>query len=278
VYKKKKLFCEISPLTYNMSVLKNRLMRLLKNILSVEKFALKKQSDPLPILIYEHKSLIRRKLGNSNLEFQENKAVNLSIASPKVSLVLIKPNETFSFWKLVGSCTKRKGYLNGLIISKGETSGGIGGGMCQFTNLIHWLVLHTPMMITEHHHHNGMDLFPDFGRQIPFGTGTSIMHNYLDYRFKNPTNITFQLIVYTTDEYLCGEMRANSAINMKYHIKAENEFFTKEDDSIYRNNEIFRTCIDKATGRVIDSKLIISNHALVMYDEKYIPVVKMVLK
>lgn len=275
--KKRKLFCEISPLTYNISVFKNKTVRILKNKMSSEKFATKKQLEPLPILIYGHKSLIRRKLGNNNPELQENKAVNLSIATPKVNSVLIRPNETFSFWELVGSCTKRKGYLDGLIISQGQTGSGNGGGMCQFTNLLHWLVLHTPMTITEHHHHNGMDLFPDFGRQVPFGTGTSIMHNYLDYRFKNTTDITFQLMVCTTDEHLCGEMRANSPINMKYHIKAENEFFTKENGSIYRNNEIVRTCIDKATGDVIDSKIIIKNHALVMYDEKYIPAEKMAL-
>ena len=44
----------------------------------------------------------------------------------------------------------------------------------------------------EHHHHDALDLFPDYNRQIPFGTGTSIAYNYLDYRFKNTTNkVTF---------------------------------------------------------------------------------------
>ena len=27
------------------------------------------------------------------------------------------------------------------------------------------------LTITEHHHHDGLDLFPDFGRQIPFEKG-----------------------------------------------------------------------------------------------------------
>ena len=28
------------------------------------------------------------------------------------------------------------------------------------TNLIHWMVPHSPLTITEHHHHGRFDLFP----------------------------------------------------------------------------------------------------------------------
>lgn len=77
-----------------------------------------------------------------------------------------------------------------------------------------------PLQIVEHHHHDGLDLFPDFNRQIPFGTGTSIVYNYLDYRFYNPTNATYQLIVYVTDKYLCGELRAdqNAGIYLSHSL------------------------------------------------------------
>lgn len=88
--------------------------------------------------------MIRRKLGNVHMDLQENKAVNLSLAAPKVTGILIRPGETFSFWHLVGSLSPKKGYLEGLAISNGEPKRGTGGGMCQFTNLIHWMILHTP--------------------------------------------------------------------------------------------------------------------------------------
>lgn len=140
--------------------------------------------------------------------------------------------------------------------------------MCQFTNLIHWLVLHTPLEIVEHHHHDRFDLFPDFKRQVPFGTGTSIHYNYLDYRFYNPTEFTFQLIVYTTEEYLCGELRADRALPCAYHIKAENDHFEKEGDAYYRCGEVYRSIIDKTTGNVVKRETIRKNHALVMYEIK----------
>ena len=155
-----------------------------KNVFSSQEFATSKMDAPLPVLIYRNKSLMRRVLGNVDPLLQENKVINLALSAPKVTNVLIRPGETFSFWKLAGRCSEKEGYKKGLVISSGKLSEGIGGGMCQFTNLVHFLVLHSPMDIVEHHHHDEMDLFPDFGRQIPFGTGTSIMYNYLDYRFK----------------------------------------------------------------------------------------------
>lgn len=262
---KRKLFCEISPLTYRISIAKCRLLRHMQNLFHRNKFAVKKSGEILPVLVYSHKSLIRRKLGNVDSALQDNKAVNLSIAAPKVSNVLIRPGECFSFWKLVGACTAAKGYREGLVISGGKPARDIGGGMCQFTNLIHWMVLHTPLQVVEYHHHDGIDLFPDFGRQVPFGVGTSIMYNYLDYRFVNSTDRTYQLIVSTTPEYLCGELRADKPQPVSYHIKVENEYFSGEHEGIFRNNSIYRESYDKRTGEMLSKELLKKNHARVLY-------------
>jgi len=264
--KTRKLFCEISPTTYKISLYKGIILRKIKDLFSGNRFSKKKENEKLPVLVYKHTSLIRRKLGNVDLQLQENKAVNLSIATPKINGIIIKPGEIFSFWRLVGNATERKGYKPGLTIKQGATSSGIGGGMCQFTNLIHWMILHTPLDIIEHHHHDNIDLFPDFGRKVPFGTGTSISYNYLDYRFKNNTNQSFQIIVYTTDEYLCGEIRTTRELEYSYHISCEDEYFSREGDDVYRNNKIFRSVIDKRTGNEISKNMIKLNHAKVMYD------------
>ena len=272
---RRKLFCEISPLTYKISTCKCRAVRFLQNSVSRENFAKSKCSQPLPVVVYKHNSLIRRRLGNVDLQLQENKAVNLAIAAPKVNNIVIRPGETFSFWQLVGSPNEKNGYKTGLTIAGGKPSKDIGGGMCQFTNLIHWMILHSPLDITEHHHHDGVDLFPDFNRVVPFGTGTIILYNYKDYRFKNNTDQHFQLIVYTTDEYLCGELRTTKPLENSYHIKAEDEFFSRENGIVYRNGKVYRSVVDKASGNVIDKKLIKTNHAEVMYDTSGLEIVDM---
>ena len=272
--KQRKLFCEISPLTYKISTYKCIVLRKLQDTFAKYDFAKSKCDDLLPVVVYKHNSLIRRRLGNVDLQLQENKAVNLSIAAPKVNKIVIRPGEIFSFWQLVGAPSEKNGYKTGLTIASGKPSKDIGGGMCQFTNLIHWMILHSSLDIVEHHHHDGVDLFPDFNRVVPFGTGTSILYNYKDYRFKNNTNRHFQLVVYTTDEYLCGELRTTEPLEHSYHIKAEEEFFSREDGIVYRNGKVYRSVIDKNTGNVIDKKLIKTNHAQVMYDTLNLEIVE----
>jgi vancomycin resistance protein VanW len=252
-------------------VIKETLKRKVLWFIHRNQYAKTFESNPLPIKIYEHKSLIQRTLGNVDKKLQENKEHNLKLSAPKVNKILIKPGETFSFWKLVGKCTKKKGYKEGLIIRLGHVDQGIGGGMCQFTNLIQWMILHSPLTITEHHHHNQIDLFPDYGRQIPFGTGTSIMYNYLDYQFVNDTSRTFQLITYINKGYLCGELRCNKELEYSYHIIEENHYFNQEGDNYYRNNEVYREVIDRYTGNIVQKHLIVKNHSRVLYDKKYIP-------
>ncbi len=264
--KERKLFCELSPAAYKLSALRCRTVRRLRDTCAPGTFARRRSGVALPVCIYQHRSLMRRQLGDVDPRLQENKVVNLNLAAPKVSGILIGPGETFSFWRLVGRCTKKMGYREGLTISGGRTSSGIGGGMCQFTNLIHWLVLHTPLDIVEHHHHDGVDLFPDYGRQVPFGTGTSIVYNYLDYRVKNNTAQVYQLVFYTTDVYLCGEVRTTEPLRVKYHIKAEDERFVEREGQVFRVGRVFRERVDKATGAVLARELIRENCARVLYE------------
>lgn len=264
-------FCELGPWAYRLSVWKGILIRKLKWIRMRPFFAKSRNSEPLPIKVYNHKSLIRRKLGNVDMELQNNKATNLTLAAPKINAILIKPGEVFSFWYLVGTCTKRKGFKVGLVIKSGGVSKDIGGGMCQFTNLLHWMILHSPLDIIEHHHHNDLDMFPDYGRQVPFGSGTSIMYNYLDYQVKNNTSQTFQILVYTNEDYLCGELRCEHELPSAYHVVEEDAFFSLEENCYYRNNKIYRKEIDKTTGNLLSKEMIMTSHAKVLYDASFIP-------
>lgn len=266
------MFCEYNAMTYRISEYKGIFLRRLHWVFNQKKYAGTIDELALPIKVCEHNSLVRRQLGNVDMVLQENKAVNLSLAIPKINGIVIMPGETFSFWKLVGNCTKKKGYMDGVVIKNGNSSKGVGGGMCQFTNLIHWLVLHSPLTITEHHHHNNVDLFPDYGRKIPFGTGTSIMYNYLDYQFTNNTKQRFQLLIGMDEKYLFGELRSDMCISNAYHIIEENHYFSKINNEYYRDNEIYRKVFEKDSGNIICKELIVKNHSKVMYGHEFIPI------
>ncbi len=266
----RKLFCEISPFCYQLSVWKNRMRRYAGDMLSSARFASRSGVAPegiLPVVITKHQSPIRRKLGKVDAVLQENKAVNLALAAARVNGVLIRPGETFSFWHLVGMTSARLGYLPGLIIRHGKPDQGVGGGLCQMSNLIHWLVLHSPLDIVEHHHHDKLDLFPDCDRKVPFGMGTSISHNYVDYRFRNNTRQNFQLLLWCDDDYLCGELRAEQELPETYQIQCDDEYFAQENGLWFRHNKVCRTRTNRQTGALTgEPELLKVNHARVMYD------------
>lgn len=266
----RKLFCELGPWAYQISLFRLRMLRHWRNLRGRERIARAYSETPLPCAVYSHKSLIRRQLGDVDMRLQENKAENLRLAAPCVDGILIRPGETFSFWALVGHCTARKGYREGLTLSNGKTHAGVGGGMCQFTNLLHWMALHSPLEITEHHHHDRYDLFPDFGRQVPFGCGTSIQYNNLDYRLYNGTDNTFQLRVWTNETHLCGELRAEQPLPFRWHIAETQSRFVREGKDLYRENVVERRMVDPVTGNTCGSEVIRRSHAKVMYDEKHI--------
>ena len=91
-----------------------------------------------------------------------------------------------------------------------------GGGICQLANLLYWMTLHTPLVVTERHHHS-FDPFPDSGRTLPFGSGASVYYNYVDLRMYNPTSHSFQIKVWLTDKHLKGAIFSNEEMP-PYHL------------------------------------------------------------
>ncbi len=266
----RKLFCEVNPFFYTISVKKERMKRRLKNLSSHASFAKTRQQEPLPNIVKAHSSILVRRLHGVDIRLQENKVTNLRLACEKINGLVIYPGQTFSLWKTLGSTSARKGYKEGLVISSGKIGSGIGGGMCQMGNLIHWLVLHSPMRVTELHHHSDA-LFPDERRSVPFGTGTSVCYNYVDYRFINETDQPVQLLTWIDGESLYGELRSEHSFPNRYELVEEDHFFSREADGYFRNSKVYRLVFDRATGKQIAKELILNNHSRVMYDPDLIP-------
>lgn len=267
--KKRRLFCELSPACYQISLHKEYIMRDIHDTFSGEKFARTINTLPLPVVVKSHTSSILRRLEGVDMELQRNKATNLRIACAKVNGIMINPGETFSFWRLIGEPGEKQGYREGLVINAGKLEKGIGGGLCQLANLIHWLVLNSPLTVTELVHHSDA-LFPDSGRRVPFGTGTSVFYKNVDYRFKNTTDRPVQLLVWVDEAQLCGELRAEQAFPYTYRITEENQGYTEEDGVFYRVSKVFRLTLDNER-RIIRRELILDNHSKVMYDYSLIP-------
>ena len=255
---------------YAISEKKEIFKRRLKDLVGRDRIAKEHREEKLPNLVIRHSSVLLRRLEGVDMTLQENKVTNIALACRKVNGIVIRPGETFSFWKTIGSTTKRKGYREGLIISRGKVSSGTGGGLCQMGNLIHWMVLNSPLTVTELHHHSDA-LFPDERRRVPFGTGTSVQYNYVDYRFRNTTDQPVQVLAWIEDGELCGELRSLRPFPFLYRLVEENHHFRREGEDYYRISQVYRIVTDRETGEEKAKELILDNHSRVLYDHALIP-------
>ena len=115
----RKLFCQISPFCYRISVEKEIFLRNLRDLFSSVRFAERRETEPLPALIKGHRSPMLRQLNGVDMQLQQNKETNLRLSGARINGIVIEPGETFSFWHTVGRTTAKKGYLPGLTIGAG---------------------------------------------------------------------------------------------------------------------------------------------------------------
>jgi vancomycin resistance protein VanW len=129
--------------------------------------------------------------------FFDNKVHNIKTASHKVETILIKPEEIFSFWKIVGSPSKKNNFRKGRNIIKGKVSEEIGGGLCQLSSIIYITALKANLKIEERHNHS-IDIYKEAERFTPLGSDATVVHGYKDLRIKNsfdfPIRFSFSFI------------------------------------------------------------------------------------
>lgn len=224
------------------------------------------ESSPasLPYCVIGHESIFMRPLKNVDMYLQENKKTNILLAIERLDGILLHPGEIFSFWKLVGRPSRAKGYLEGLVLQSGTLKKGIGGGLCQLSNLIYWMTLHAQLDVVERWRHS-YDVFPDVNRRLPFGSGATVAYNYVDLQIANPTADCYQLRLWQDEERLFGEWRCESEPRFTYSIMEKNHRIESHYWGGYtRHNELYRTVTDRETGHC-QEELVAANDALMMY-------------
>jgi vancomycin resistance protein VanW len=218
----------------------------------------------LPYEIFSHKTPLLRRLKDIDMYLQRNKVINLKIAVPRIHGVTIFPGETFSYWKLIGKPTKRKGYLDGMVLRNGNVVPDTGGGLCQLSNLIYWMTVHTPLTVVERCRHS-YDVFPDADRTQPFGSGATCFYNYGDLMIRNDTARTYRLVLAVAEDELCGAWTSDEFPVLTYEVYEKEHFFRPEFWGGYtRHNLLFRRVFVK--GEYAGDEYVAENHAFMMYE------------
>jgi vancomycin resistance protein VanW len=212
-----------------------------------------------------HRTPLLRQLKGVDMWLQHNKVDSLKVAASCVDGIVLRPGETFSFWRLVGRPSARRGFKTGMVLRNGTVAQGMGGGLCQMTNLIYWMTLHTELSVTERWRH-GFDVFPDEGRSQPFASGATCSYNYIDLQITNNTEDTYQLRIRVEGDYLRGEWLANAAPYYIYRVVERDHAIRTEWWGGYsRHNSLYRMKLDRETGVELGEEFITENHAIMMY-------------
>lgn len=220
----------------------------------------------LPHIIFHHQTPLRRPLRGDSSLLQDNKIHNIALSIPRLNKRVLRPGEQLSYWRAIGNPTKKKGYKAGMVLYEGKVTSGIGGGLCQLSNLLYWMTLHTPLTVTERWRHS-YDVFPDINRTQPFGSGATCAYPNIDLQIKNNTEQTFQLVLSTSDTHLIGEWRSNKPQGHRYVIREAHPHIIHETCGGYtRHNTLMRDIYNIQTGELVMEECVTTNHACMMYD------------
>ena len=228
------------------------------------RWAKERRQDSLPYLQASHKTPLLRHLRGEDMELQRNKVVNLRLAVEKLDGVLLRPGETLSYWRLIGKPSARRGYLPGMVLFLGRIGSDVGGGLCQLSNLIFWMTLHTDLTVVERYRHSH-DVFPDAHRSQPFGTGVTCAYPHRDLMLRNDTQETYQLRLRVGEKNLEGEWLATAPPLHRFEIQERDARMDQAAWGGYvRHNAIWRRVFDRE-GNFLEDQPLFTNDAIMMY-------------
>lgn len=110
-----------------------------------------------------------------------NRTENLRLACEAINGTIINPGEVFSFNQTVGERTEAKGYKPATIYGgEGESTDGVGGGICQVASTIYWAALYLDLETVMREPHMYLVTY------VPAGMDATIYWDSgLDYKFRN---------------------------------------------------------------------------------------------
>ena len=233
--------------------------------LDSNRYATKKAPNRLAHQVFTTKSKMVNTESGYDIQYQINKVDNLKLVAKTIHKVIIEPNETFSFWMLARNAEKYGKYKKGLAMVNNEITSVEGGGLCQISNLLFWVFLHTPLTVVERNPHSA-ETMPHPKGDIPEGVDATIAEGWLDLKVKNETEETFQLLIEFDDDYIYGTVLSNKEQQVIYGVESENLRYKRQNGKIYRYNEIHKIGYGQVGGEILSKELVLNNKYEIRYD------------
>lgn len=222
------------------------------------------QGEKLPHMLFSADNGLYNTNTGFDMVYQENKVFNLKLAAKTLHGLLIKPGETFSFWQMVRNADKHMPYKDGLVVKNGKLCVSHGGGLCQMSNLLFWVFLHSPLVIVERHTHKAKS-FPTMRGAEPEGVDATVSEGWLDLKVKNETDITFQISLDFDNTNITGSLFADKAMRFVYEVEGKGLSYFRKNGTVYQKISVFRREVDICTRKLLSESLLYRNLCVIGY-------------
>ena len=142
----------------------------------------------------------------------QNKVDNIRLACDRIGQVVVLPGQMLSFWHVVGSPVRRRGFKVSRNIVGGRLGEAVGGGLCQVSGILYHLALLAGLDIVERHPHS-VDIYREEERHTPLGADATVVYGYKDLRFSNNLSHPLQFRFEINENRLICHLLANEPVD-----------------------------------------------------------------
>lgn len=143
-----------------------------------------------------------------------NSVKNVQNAFKKIDGKIIKPGETFSYLRTIGPITEKNGFIESGVISNGQYSKGIGGGICQGSTTLHNAVIKAGLKVVERRNHSLPSKYVNKGLD-------AMVTGDLDYKFKNTSKYSVKIRAYVSGGQVVVRLESTGDTTNGYTFKPE---------------------------------------------------------
>ena len=218
----------------------------------------------LPTEVFSSSCPMYNKNTGFDMIYQENKVHNLRLAAATIDHMLIRPGETFSFCLSTRHADRITPYREGLTVIGGELTTAPGGGMCQLSNLLFWVFLHSPLTLVERHGHGSKD-FPEPPSDAPMGVDATLAEGWKDLKVRNDTDYTFQIHISFDRENISAVLRADRQPSLVYSVSNGPVVYYRRQGAVWEEVDVIQTLTDHESGQHQNTRTLYRNVCRIGY-------------
>jgi vancomycin resistance protein YoaR len=184
-----------------------------------------------------------------------NKIHNIKIVMDLINQIEMNQGEIFSFWRLIGNPTTKKGFKEASIFLNNKVTRDVGGGLCQISTAIYGAALHSGCEILERSSHS-IDAYGE-GRYFPLGQDATISYPRTDLQFQNPFH--FPIVLHSLIEDNLMKVRLfleekNFEVSVNSQIK---KIIPRETIEISSGSGIKKVIDEGSDGKIVETLRIV---------------------